>query len=51
MYFRLVTRAEVEKSEDAKAILRGEHPGRFNTPDETMVLFVYKVRLNFELNR
>lgn len=43
MYFRLVTKAQAEKMPEAKKAIADDHQGRYNTPDSTMVLFVYKV--------
>lgn len=43
-YLRLVTKAQADKLPAARAAMADDHSGRYNTPDSTMVLFVYKVR-------
>ena len=47
MYFRLVTKDKIDKMPEARAAMANDHQGRYNTPDSTMVLFVYRVKNTF----
>ena len=47
MYFRLVTKDKIDKMPEARAAMASDHQGRYNTPDSTMVLFVYRVKNTF----
>jgi hypothetical protein len=42
-YFRLLTKAQADKDPKARALMDKDHSGRYNQPDTTMVLAVYKV--------
>lgn len=45
LYFRVLTKEQANKDIRARSIMEKDHVGRYNAPDETMVLAVYKVSL------